>query len=236
VQVKEFGRQAGEVREWDRVLVENGNQISRLYSQIISAEEANKAVEDSLSYIESQQGELGNLLDGYEAQANEMFDGAGGRGVGLDFGPADGEREKAYSLAETLHSQLDTLSRSLTSMIDEVNSLSANSTAVPPLSTSILDPSADSSGAAPTAGAAAEEDPVSQIAQILNAHLTSLQWIDGAAGGMKDKVVELERKMVEVNGGGRNMGGTGRRLVESGGGLGRSQQGSASGRYGMGRR
>lgn len=70
-------------------------QISRLYSQIISAEEANKAVEDSLSYIESQQGELGNLLDGYEAQANDMFDGAGGRGVGLDFGPADGEREKA---------------------------------------------------------------------------------------------------------------------------------------------
>jgi len=28
VQVKEFGRQAGEVREWDRVLVENGNQVS----------------------------------------------------------------------------------------------------------------------------------------------------------------------------------------------------------------
>jgi len=72
-------------------------QISRLYSQILSAEEANKAVEDSLSYIESQQAELGNLLDGYETQANEMFEGAGGRGgtVGLDFGPADGEREKA---------------------------------------------------------------------------------------------------------------------------------------------
>jgi len=35
VQVKEFGRQAGEVREWDRVLVENGNQVSvssRLFS------------------------------------------------------------------------------------------------------------------------------------------------------------------------------------------------------------
>lgn len=122
-------------------------------------------------------------------------------------------------------------------MIDEVNSLSSNSTSVPPLSTSILDPSADSSNvAAPSAAAAADEDPVSQIAQILNAHLTSLQWIDGAAGGMKDKVVELERKMVEVNGGGRAGGGTGRRLVESGGGLGRSQQGSASGRYGMGRR
>lgn len=51
-------------------------------------------MEDSLTYIESQQTELGNLLDGYEAQANEMFDGGAVRG-GLDFGPADNEREKA---------------------------------------------------------------------------------------------------------------------------------------------
>lgn len=69
-------------------------QISRLYDQILSAEQSNKAVEDSLTYIESQQTELGNLLDGYEAQANEMFDGGAVRG-GLDFGPADNEREKA---------------------------------------------------------------------------------------------------------------------------------------------
>lgn len=119
-------------------------------------------------------------------------------------------------------------------MIDEVNSLSSSSSTVPPLSTAILDPSNSSSSPVP---ASAEEDPVSQIAQILNAHLTSLQWIDGAAGGMKEMVVELERKMVEVNGGGRQ--GTGRRLVEGGNvnGLGRSQQmGGGGGRYGTPRR
>jgi nuclear pore complex protein Nup62 len=192
------------------------------------------------------------MLDGYEAQANEMFDQSGGHaGVrgGLDFGPADGEREKSYALAETLHSSLDQLSRSLTSMIDEVNTLSSHpSTSSQPVSSSslsaatILDPTnPDSSASSTNKEDESEADPITQISQILNAHLTSLQWIDGATGGMKEKVVELERKMVEVNGGGNPGGKVGRRALELGGGAGNGGGGqlggsSSGGRYGLGRR
>lgn len=256
-QVAEFKRQAGEVKEWDKVLIENGKQvrsdpslrletslvlllvltshfffavqISKLYAQTLSAEQNNKAIEDSLSYIESQQAELGKLLDGYEGQANEMYEAtvgskpsaltAGAGGAGLDFGPADQERERSYALAENLHSQLDSLSTSLSSMISSVNSLT----------------SAHGGPTKPTESSSAEEpeDPISQISQILDAHLKSLQWIDSASDGMRDRVGEVERRLVDVTGG---------QLASSTGGgqarLGGSQAGgqAGSGRFGLGRR
>lgn len=74
-----------------------------MYAEIIESERYSQTITDSLTYIESQQAELSNLLDGYEAQANEIFDAAGGGAVkgggssgGLDFGPADQEREKSF--------------------------------------------------------------------------------------------------------------------------------------------
>lgn len=91
----------------------------------------------------------------------------------------------SYMLATELHTHLDDLSGSLTQMIDSVNTLSASS----------------SDGKAQQG-----DDPMAQIAQILSSHLESLQWIDGAAREVENKVAEVERGVREA-GGGNALGG-----------------------------
>lgn len=75
----------------------------------------------------------------------------------------------SYALAASLADQLDSLARGLSTMIDSVNDLSSG-------------PSAQ----------AAKDDPVAQISAILNAHLESLQWIDGAVREAEERVKEVE--------------------------------------------
>jgi nuclear pore complex protein Nup62 len=88
----------------------------------------------------------------------------------------------SYMLATDLYSHLDDLSGSLTQMIEAVNELS-----------SVRD--ASSSG----------DDPMSQIALILNSHLESLQWIDSSVRELETKVTDVEKRVkeagVSVNGG-----------------------------------
>lgn len=88
-----------------------------------------------------------------------------------------------YTLATTLSSSLDTSFVSLTSLIQTLNSLSPSLPAA--------------------AGSSATEDPLTQIAAILNAHLSSLQWIEGTTDSLKTSVRELESRVGDV---GRKMG------------------------------
>jgi len=83
---------------------------------------------------------------------------------------------RSYVLATDLHSHLEDLSTSLVQMIDSVNALS-------------LAPATN--GSASFGG----DDPMVQISQILNSHLESLQWIDGAVREIEGKVGEVERRV-----------------------------------------
>jgi nuclear pore complex protein Nup62 len=74
----------------------------------------------------------------------------------------------SYAIAASLADQLDALARGLSTMIDSVNDLTSG-------------PSAQ-----------AKDDPVAQISAILNAHLESLQWIDGAVRDAEERVQEIE--------------------------------------------
>jgi nuclear pore complex protein Nup62 len=47
--------------------------------------------------------------------------------------------------------------------------------------------------------AASAEDPIAQIAQVLSNHLESLQWIDGASRELEEKVVEVEKRIKDVD-------------------------------------
>jgi nuclear pore complex protein Nup62 len=80
-------------------------------------------------------------------------------------------------LATELHAQLQDLSGSLAQMIDSVNALSAGDGA-----------------------AAAGEDPMAQIVQILSSHLESLQWIDGAVRDVETKVGDVEKRVRDAGG------------------------------------
>ncbi|KAJ7068148.1 nuclear pore glycoprotein p62 [Mycena amicta] len=170
--VREFNKFAGEVAVWDKTLLENANNFGALYSHVLAAEREQNDIDQSLEHIEQQQRDLSATLDAYEKATQEVFGANGGNLRAMDTGPADTERDKNYMLATELHTQLDDISGSLTQMIDSVNGLS-------------LSPNLEASN----------ENPMTQIAQILGSHLESLQWIDGAVREVEGKVSEVEKKI-----------------------------------------
>jgi nuclear pore complex protein Nup62 len=120
---KQFQQSANTVSKWDRVLVDNGEKIQKLYTSTFEAERASAEVERQLAAVEGQQEELTAWLDHYEQDVMSMFTKQVGAGESLQ-GP-DQERERTYKLAEKLSDKLDEMTRDLTSMIQEINGASA---------------------------------------------------------------------------------------------------------------
>lgn len=177
---KEFKSQAAKVAEWDRLLVENGEKIQKLYTSTYEAEKASNEIERQLSGVESQQDELTAWLDQYEAQLEELFkkqqlgsgSGSGGEqksAANDGLGP-DQERERTYKLAEKLTDRLDEMGKDLTKMIKEINDMSGS-----------------------LSKGSKADDPLSQIIRVLNGHLTQLQWIDQNAAALQAKVVAAQK-------------------------------------------
>lgn len=165
---KEFKDQASKVAEWDRMLVENGEKIQKLYSSTYEAERASNEIERQLASVEGQQDELSAWLDRYESDLNELFTKQIGSNEQVA-GP-DQERERTYKLAEKLTDRLDDMGRDLTKMIKEINDMSSSL----------------SKGSKP-------DDPLSQIVRVLNGHLTQLQWIDTNATALQAKVAAAQK-------------------------------------------
>lgn len=176
---KEFKEQANKVSEWDRMLVENGEKIQRLFNSTHEAERASNEIERQLQGVESQQEELGAWLDRYEQELDELY---AKQGVNLAreeqiTGP-DQERERTYKLAEKLTDRLDDMGKDLTKMIKEIN---------------------DMSGSLGRGGKS--DDPLSQIVRVLNSHLTQLQWIDTNAKALQAKVQAAQKTTGNMGGG-----------------------------------
>ncbi|KAI1096125.1 Nsp1-like C-terminal region-domain-containing protein [Rostrohypoxylon terebratum] len=166
---KEFKDQAAQVAQWDRLLVENGERIQKLYLDTFEAEKGSREIERQLVGIESQQEELESWLDRYEGEVDSMFAKQIGHGDQLA-GP-DLEREKTYKLAEKVTERLDDMGRDLTKMIKEINDISGTL----------------SKGNKP-------DDPLSQIVRVLNGHLSQLQWIDTNAAALQAKVAAAQKE------------------------------------------
>lgn len=139
---KEFKEQASKVATWDRLLVENGEKIQKLYLETYEAERASNEIERQLQSVESQQDELSSWLDRYEQEVNDMFSRQVGQSEQLA-GP-DQERERTYKLAERLTDRLDEMGKDLGKMIKEINDISGTiskgSKPDDPVSTSIYKP------------------------------------------------------------------------------------------------
>lgn len=107
--------------------------------------------------------------------------------------PTDLLSVHSYTLATSLNTQLDELARSLSAMIDEVNSVTASghSSSIKPVdNTKTL----GSSNPEKRDVLDEDSDPMAQIQGILNAHLESLSWINGTVKELEGKVVGLEKK------------------------------------------
>jgi nuclear pore complex protein Nup62 len=165
---KEFKDQAAKVAEWDRLLVQNGEKIQKLYLGTYEAERASNEIERQLSSVESQQDELSSWLDRYEQEVNELYSKRIGETEHVA-GP-DQERERTYKLAERLTDRLDEMGKDLSKMIKEINDMSGTL----------------SKGSKP-------DDPLSQIVRVLNGHLSQLQWIDTNASALQAKVAAAQK-------------------------------------------
>lgn len=170
---KDFKDQAAQVAAWDRLLVDNGDKIQKLYLNTYEAEKASREVERHLVTVESQQEELESWLDKYEAEVDAMFTRDIGRSEQLA-GP-DQEREKTYKVAEKLTDKLEEMGRDLSKMIKEINDISGTL----------------SKGNKP-------DDPLSQIVRVLNGHLSQLQWIDTNAAALTAKVNAAQKTSAAV--------------------------------------
>nr|7TBI_M1 Chain M1, Nsp1 [Saccharomyces cerevisiae]7TBI_M2 Chain M2, Nsp1 [Saccharomyces cerevisiae]7TBI_M3 Chain M3, Nsp1 [Saccharomyces cerevisiae]7TBI_M4 Chain M4, Nsp1 [Saccharomyces cerevisiae]7TBJ_M1 Chain M1, NUP62 [Homo sapiens]7TBJ_M2 Chain M2, NUP62 [Homo sapiens]7TBJ_M3 Chain M3, NUP62 [Homo sapiens]7TBJ_M4 Chain M4, NUP62 [Homo sapiens]7TBK_M1 Chain M1, NUP62 [Homo sapiens]7TBK_M2 Chain M2, NUP62 [Homo sapiens]7TBK_M3 Chain M3, NUP62 [Homo sapiens]7TBK_M4 Chain M4, NUP62 [Homo sapie len=167
---KEFKEQAAKVMEWDRLLVENGEKIQKLYTSTYEAERASNEIERQLSNVESQQEELTAWLDRYERELDELYAKQMGSAAGEQAAGPDQERERTYKLAEKLTDQLDEMGKDLAKMIKEINDMSNTL----------------SKGSKP-------DDPLTQIVRVLNGHLAQLQWIDTNAAALQAKVAAAQK-------------------------------------------
>ncbi|KAI9314066.1 Nsp1-like C-terminal region-domain-containing protein, partial [Dichotomocladium elegans] len=163
---REFHKQAALVAEWDKKLIDNGQKISKLHEEVTQVELLQKEVEENLDFVNAQQEELNMILDTYEKQIKDVFDQSN---MQQPLHLVDVQREKAYGLAETLNSQLDDVNRNMTVMIDEINNMSR---------------------AQSNEG---DDDTASQIVKILNAHLSSLQWIDSTSAVLQNKLQQVNK-------------------------------------------
>ncbi|ELR06292.1 FG-nucleoporin nsp1 [Pseudogymnoascus destructans] len=166
---KDFQEQATKVASWDRLLVENGDKIQKLYVSTFEAERATSEVEKQLTAVENMQGELEGWLDRYEKDVDELFNRNLGSSDNLQ-GP-DQERERMYKLAEKLAGRLDDMGKDLTSMIQEINTASSS-----------------------LSKAGKPDDPLQQIVKVLNGHLSQLQWIDQNAAALQAKVAAAQKE------------------------------------------
>lgn len=137
---KEFKDQATKVAAWDRLLVENGEKIQKLYLQTHEAEKASNEIDRQLQAVEGHQSELESFLDRYEKEVDDLYTKQVGGSDQL--GGPDQERERTYKVAENLTDRLDEMGKDLGKMITEINdisgSLSKGNKPDDPVSTAIL--------------------------------------------------------------------------------------------------
>lgn len=112
---------------------------------------------------------------------------------------AEKEREGAYKLAAHLSNSLDSTSGSLTSLIQTLNALSP----------SFSHASSGADGQQQGHHQQGQDDPLAQIASILNAHLGSLTWIEGSTEQLRRAVRDLEARVAGVQGRAAAQGGMG---------------------------
>ena len=123
---KDFRAHAETVRDWDQRVSENIQDITKLYINTIKSEKEMQAVEWHLQKVEDEQDKLERTLDQYEAEVEQWMTRSGVDQATNELGGPDQEREKTYKLAERLGEKLDDMGKDLGSMIDEINTVTAD--------------------------------------------------------------------------------------------------------------
>lgn len=164
-QVHEFQRQSVALLEWDKKILKNAERVGKLNVRVSEMEQLHKELEQGVSFVTTQQAELESLLDGIDSELPKMVAALGKTPqVG-----ADADRAKTFELAETLQIQLNEISSQMTRMVNQVNTTSNPKT---------------------TSG---DSQSTSNVAQILNNHFETLQWIEEQVASLQKGTLETQK-------------------------------------------
>nr|KAG5689216.1 hypothetical protein BaRGS_014872 [Batillaria attramentaria] len=114
-QERNFLLQATQVNAWDRLVIENGEKIVQLNSDLERVKLDQQKLDHELDFVHSQQRELNDLLKPLEEALEAM--------PAISYQQhADLEREHTYQLAESLDAQLKRMGQDLKEIIERLNS------------------------------------------------------------------------------------------------------------------
>lgn len=138
-QEQDFLELATQVNAWDRLLVENGEKITTLNSDMERVKVDQQKLDHELDFIHSQQRELEELLAPLEKAVEQQPN------INIQQHSAL-ERENTYQLAENIDAQLKRMLSDLKEIIDHLNSSNTNQDQTDPIQqiTKILNSHMDS--------------------------------------------------------------------------------------------
>lgn len=176
-QEKVFINQATQVNSWDNLLNTNSKKVSKIFRfkqkqkklyyihlfYPVQIVELSNAVDK----VKSEQKCLEDELKFIETQHTELEEFIAPLKKDVDKIPhSDLEKAQTYSLAENLDTQLRQMSEDLKEVIEHLNEVSKLQNS---------------------------NDPIVQIGRILNAHMTSLQWIELSTSQINTKLEEINK-------------------------------------------
>lgn len=156
-----------ELEEQEKLFLNQATQVNAWDKVLLSNSDKIVSLNDSVEKVKAEQDKLEQELEFIQAQHKELEACIVPLEEELSKIPQlDVERGQTYLLAENLDVQLKQMSEDLKEVIGHLNE--ANKYADP-------------------------TDPIVQIGKILNAHMSSLQWIDSSTSNISHRLEEINK-------------------------------------------
>lgn len=157
-----------ELEEQEKLFINQATQVNAWDSILLKNGEKILELNKAVEKVKADQTSMEQELEYISAQHQELEESIIPLEQELSKMPqqVDVERSQTYMMAETLDSQLKQMSEDLKEVIEHLNEANKFS-----------DPS----------------DPMTQIGKILNAHFTSLQWIEGKTSLIGNRLDDISK-------------------------------------------
>lgn len=157
-----------ELEEQEKIFMNQATQVNSWDNMLISNSNKIMSINDAVEKVKIEQQALEQELEFISAQHSELDDCI--KPLQDEFTKSshiDVEKAQTYILAENLDTQLRQMSEDLKEVIEHLNEANKNDNA--------------------------NDDPIVQIGLILNAHMSSLQWIESSASQVTAQIDNISK-------------------------------------------
>ncbi|KAG4068508.1 hypothetical protein HA402_004849 [Bradysia odoriphaga] len=157
-----------ELEEQEKIFMNQATQVNSWDNMLISNSNKIMSINDAVEKVKIEQQALEQELEFISAQHSELDDCI--KPLQEEFTKSthiDVEKAQTYILAENLDTQLRQMSEDLKEVIEHLNEANKNDNA--------------------------NDDPIVQIGLILNAHMSSLQWIESSASQITAQIDNVSK-------------------------------------------